>query len=470
MKKIDRQLRIGVVPTRREMFDHPQALERKRNIVAKIKGFEEKHNFTGVYIESLNDEGMLMRYDEAFLVKEQMKRERVDALFFPHCNFGQEEAVARLARDMQVPVLIWGPRDGCPDGLEWRPTDSQCGMFAGTKVLARYNVTFSYIENCGLDDAVFEEEFAQFLAVVDVIKAFRGMRVAVVSNRPKEFLSVMVNEAELLEKFDIELVPAESTLILDMVEKNLAENREGLEKLLASLEETGLDISRLGDKKYPLAAIELSLLEFAKENRCTAMSCECWQMFRSRYGIMPCFVFGDLNDKGLPAACENDIHAAIMSLMAVAARRYQMPSYVADLTIRHPENDRAELLWHCGPFAKTLKRKGTKGYIVEGGQGFYEIEHGIHSVLRFDGLRGEYYMFAGTGRGVEGPVTNGNYIWLETDNWIHWEKKFIFGPYIHHIVGIPGDVIDIMREACRYLGIHFDHANSPEFVYGLRNR
>jgi L-fucose isomerase-like protein len=462
-----KELRIGIVPTRRESFSNPMAGERKAEIIAKMKSLEGELNFTGVYIENLNEEGLLMRYGEVPAAEEIMRAGKVDALFIPHCNFGQEEAIARLAKNMGVPVLVWGPRDGVHNGLEWRPTDSQCGMFASTKVLRRYGVMYSYIENCALDDAVFEAEFARFLAVAQVIKAFRNLRVAVVSSRPKEFLSVMVNEAELLEKFDIELVPAESTVIMGMVDRQLAENQEGCDKLLASLEAAGLDLSRLGEKKRTLAAIELALMEFADLHDCTALSSDCWKLFRSQYGIAPCFIFGDLNDRGLPTACENDIHAAILSAMAIAARRYETPSYVADLTIRHPENDNAELLWHCGPFAKTLKRGGAEGYIIASGQGYYEIEHGVHSVMRFDGLGGDYYLFAGTGRGVEGPITNGNYLWLETDNWIHWEKKFMFGPYIHHVVGVPGDVTSVMREACRYLGIRFDAAESQEFVYNL---
>ena len=462
-----RNLCVGIVPTRRESFAYSKAKEQKADIISKIKSFETKMEFTGAYIEDLNDEGLLMRYDEALCVADQMRKAKVDALFFPHCNFGQEEAVARLAKELQVPVLIWGPRDEAPNGYEWRPTDSQCGMFATTKVLQRYGVTYSYIENCDLNDPVFEKEFAAFLGVAAAIKAFRHMRVAVISTRPKEFLSVMVNEAELLERFDIELVPCESTQIMDMIDDQLANNREGLEELLQSLVDAGIDLSRLGEKKYTLAAIELAIMKFAEMHHCTAVSCECWRLFRSKYDLAPCFIFGDLNDRGLPTACENDIHGAILSAMVIAANRYRTPSYIADLTIRHPENDQAELLWHCGPFAKTLKRGGTDGYIIESGQGYYEIEHGTHTMLRFDGLKGKYYLFAGTGKGVEGPVTNGNYLWLETNNWIHWEKKFIFGPYIHHVVGIPGDLTAVMKEVCRYLGIYFDDAESNEFVYDL---
>ena len=467
MKYTDRELRIGIIPTRREIFSMPEAKEQKQEILNKMRELEKSLRFTGVYIEDINEEGLIMNYDEALTVRERMLNEKVDALFIPHCNFGQEEAIARVAKDLNVPVLIWGPRDAEPDGLNMRPTDSQCGMFASTKVLQRYGVTFSYIENCALKDPVFEAEFAQFLAVANVIKVFRKMRIAVISTRPKEFMSVMVNEAELLEKFDIELVPCDSTVILDMIEKQLAGNRTGQVELLKEMEENGVDMSRLGEKKYAWAAAELALTEFALKNHCLAISCECWRFFRSKYGFMPCSIFGDLSDHGLPCTCENDVHGAILSAMALAARRFETPCYLADLTIRHPGNDNAELMWHCGPFPKSLK-KAKEGYVVEGGQGYYEIIHGEHTIMRLDGLGGKYYLFAGKGRGVEGPLTNGNYVWMETDNWVHWEKKFIFGPYIHHVVGIPGDVVAVMREVCRYLGIYFDSADSDEFVYNLR--
>jgi len=331
-------------------------------------------------------------------------------------------------------------------------------MFASTKVLGRYGVTYSYIENCRLDDPVFEDGFESFLQVVSVVKTFRNMRVAVVSARPKEFMSVMVNEAELLEKFDIEIVPAESTVITGMIDWHLANNKEGIDGQLKELADRGIDLSRLGDKKRSMAAIKLAMKEFAEKNRCVCIASECWKLFKSRYGIAPCFVFGELNDALIPTACETDVHGAVMGALAVAAKRFTVPSYVADLTIRHPEDDNVELLWHCGPFAKSLIRKNAGGYVAEGGQGFYEIEHGEQTVLRFDGARGDYFMFAGTGRGIDGPVTNGNYLWLEVDDWVRWEKKFIFGPYIHHVIGIPGDVTETMREACRYIGVTFDPA------------
>ena len=461
MKNRNKQLRVGLVPTRREAFANETTTKQKKAIVDRFRRLAAELDFEMVDIEDINEEGMLMTYRDVEAAYDKLTAAKVDALIFPHCNFGQEEAVGRLAKDMNLPVLIWGPRDGYPNGLEWRPTDSQCGMFATTKLLMHYGVTFSYIENCELESDILREELADFLAAANVVKAFRALRIARISSRPKEFLSVMVNEAELLEKYDIEIVPGEPTVILDRVDRILAEDRDRMEELLKSLTDAGLDISALGENRYPLAAIELALLDFAEDNDCNALSCECWNLFRKKYGVSPCFILGDLNDRGLPAACENDVHAAITSVMAVAAARYKTPSFVADLTIRHPENDNAELLWHCGSFAKALKKEGAKGCVIREGKGFYELEGGPVTVLRFDGNLGEYYMFAGEAKGVDGPVTNGNYLWIETDNWVKWEKKFIFGPYIHHVVGIHGSYSGIIQEACRYLGIRIDLPDMP---------
>jgi len=461
MKDQERRLKIGLVPTRREAFYNETTTRQKEAVVKKFYELSEQLDFDMVGIEDINEEGLLMTYRDVKAARQKLMAAGVDALIVPHCNFGQEEAVGRLAKDMGLPVLIWGPRDGVPNGLEWRPTDSQCGMFATTKLLMHYGVKFSYIENCELESGILVKELADFLAVVSVVKAFRALRIARISSRPKEFLSVMINEAELLEKYDIEIVPGEPTVILDKVDAILKKQPERIEALLADLVDAGLDISALGEKRYSLAAIELALMDFAKENCCNAISCECWNLFRKKYGVSPCFILGDLNDRGIPAACENDVHAAITSVMAVAAARYQSPSFVADLTIRHPDNDNGELLWHCGSFAKRLKKKGVDGYITEQGKGFYELEGGDITVLRFDGMNGKYYLFAGEAKGIDGPITNGNYLWIETEDWVKWEKKFIFGPYIHHVVGIPGNFVEIMKEACRYLDIQIDLPDMP---------
>ena len=127
--------------------------------------------------------------------------------FFPHCNFGTEYEVARLAKELNVPVLLWGPRDERPDENGVRLRDSQCGVIATGKVLRRFQIPFTYMTNCRLNDLQFEKGIRDFQAVCNVVKTFRNMRILQISTRPFDFWSTMCNEGELLEKFNIQLSP-----------------------------------------------------------------------------------------------------------------------------------------------------------------------------------------------------------------------------------------------------------------------
>lgn len=59
-------------------------------------------------INDISSDGLL--HDDADRVKiaEKFKAVGVDGLFVPHTNFGTEYEAARLAKDMNVPVLLWG--------------------------------------------------------------------------------------------------------------------------------------------------------------------------------------------------------------------------------------------------------------------------------------------------------------------------------------------------------------------------
>lgn len=75
-------------------------------------------------------------------------------------------------------------------------------------------------------------------------------------------------------------------------------------------------------------------------------------------GLCPCVVLGEMADNGMPLSCETDINGAITLAILRACNLFEESEFLADLTIRHPQNDNAELLWHCGPFPYSLKRWG----------------------------------------------------------------------------------------------------------------
>lgn len=441
---------LGVVPTRRNMFDRTAAMENKKQIWEKVNELKDD-NVELVSMDWLNDDGFLCRTEDVGQVLEFLRQAKVDALFMPHCNFGCEEVVAKLGKALNKPVLLWGPRDETPPAdFADRQADTQCGLFASSKALLRYGVPFTYIENCKVTDAAFEQGFKDFVRVASVVKAFRNMRIGQVCVRPKPFLSVMVNESELVERFGIEVIPISSTEILSTVQNILERKPEKLHKLVEDITHK-VDCSTMSAEMLNnIAALELAFLETAEHYELSAIASECWSTFAHHLGIRPCFVFGDTTDRGLPVSCETDIHGAITSVLVTAAAMGETPNFLADLTIRHPQNDNGELLWHCGPFPKSLVKEGATPSLVKC-VGQWELKGGDITLARFDALKGEYRLFADEAKGIDGPSTNGNYLWIETHDWVKWEKKFIYGPYIHHVAAIHGKYAGVLHEACKYM-------------------
>ena len=62
-------------------------------------------------------------------------------------------------------------------------------------------------------------------------------------------------------------------------------------------------------------------------------------------------------------------------------------------------------------------------------------------------------MLLGKAKGVDGPKGMGTYLWDEVENIKRLEAKIVEGPYIHHCVGIHKDVVPVLYEACKYMGI-----------------
>jgi len=446
-------VRIGFLPTRRNIFSKEAAGETKREVEAWLKA----GGYDYVNLDWLNGEGLIYSGMDAAKVAERFAAEKVDAVFALHCNFGTEDAVAKVTAKLGKPVLLWGPRDDAPDESGYRLRDTQCGMFATSKVLSRFGVKFNYITNSGLNDDVFKRGFDCFLSTAAVVKAFNNLRVGQLGPRPPAFWSVIFNEGELLEKFKIETVPYTIVELAERVNDLIKEDGPSLGEEAEMIRgKVGyVEFDDATQKKH--AALKLALREWAEENDLSAISMQCWSALQTALGVAPCFINGELTGEGLPIICETDIHGAVSSIIAQAAARGSSATFLADLTIRHPQNDNAELLWHCGNFPHCLHRENefnafnTHFNMPLAGAGDFELRRGDVTMCRFDGMNGRYNLLFGYGHAVSGPKNKGTYLWMEVKDWPLWEEKFIYGPYIHHCAGVYGSYAPALYEACKYI-------------------
>ncbi len=454
-------LNLGFVPTRRKLFNIEEAIRYKKLTKEKTKEILENFNEIDIYdIDWANEEGLLFDESDLERVINYLKEKAIDALFFPHCNFGSEDLVGKVAKALGVPVLLWGPRDDPPNDEGIRARDTQCGLFATSKVLRRMNIPFTYITNSWLDSDIFRDGLLDFVRVANVVKNFKDLKILQISTRPGAFWTMMANEGELLERFGIQLVPVTIYDLKLRMDSVISKTPEKVDDVINYINKNFKREDYVKDEHIrKIATLKVAMKEMAEEVGAKAIAIQCWTSLQDLVGLVPCLANAMLTDEGLPVVCETDIHGAVGAIIGQSVAMGRNPIFFADLTVRHPKNENAELLWHCGPFPPSLAKPGTEmviggHYLMAGkpfGLGNWEIRGGDVTILRFDGDHGEYRLLIGQAKGTEGPYVKGTYLWIEVSDWPIWENTIINGPYVHHVIGIHGRYKKPLQEVTKYI-------------------
>lgn len=459
------KLKIGILPIRRWIKEPPKrigifqsdyAVDNKNECLKYIYDNYADSETEFVDIEWLNDEGLLFLDNDCNAVADYFKKQEIDALFIINCNFGNENCAGLVAKQLNVPTLLWGPRDRNFTN-DIRYTDTQCGLFAMSKQLKRNNVKFSYIENCDITAPAFDKGLKQFFGVACMVKNFKNMRILQVGTRVKPFKSIMYNELELCEKFGVDILTINlAEAVIDL--KNIYETQqEKLNEDLIKLKDQ-FDCGTLDDEYLKkMLAIVYYYENLAKDNNCNIISSECWTGITVGWGANPCLAMCLLADRDIYVTCEWDIHMTITNILLLSASRGKEKPIQGEFTCRNPFNENSELLWHCGPFPLKYKAEGEKPYLYNTKPSF-RLADGEYTIARFQAEKGKYYMLGGKFETCVGPKTFGTYMWAQFKDLPKLEKKLIEGPYIHHMTEIPGDYVEYLKEFTKYIDeVEFDN-------------
>ncbi len=455
-------VKVGLVPLRRDVTPRPgifnweKAEARCAEAVRHIKKEFATAHISFVDLEGINEAGVLYSEQDLPAVIGRLRQQEVDAVWLLPGNFGNEEAAGAVAKAIGKPVLLWGPQDDSflPDGTRY--TDTQCGLFGISKMLQRLGVPFTYIENCPLRDGRLRQGFLRFAGVACAVKNLTGLRVAQVGMRPKPFCSVIYNEGQLMEEFGVQVVPVNLAVINDKYQRILTQRApelaRGAQELRAKYEVDELSAPQL----EKIWAFVLLYQEIFEEYRVSAVSAECWTAMQLMVGAMPCTAYGILADMGYIIGCETDTHATITQVLLKSLAFGEKKPFLGEFTTRHPSNRNTELLWHCGPFAYSLHRRGEACKCVNMRE-WFQVEEGHYTAARIDQDHGRYTILAAECDSAEGPYTFGTYLWAKFDDLDKLERRLVEGPYIHHFSEIEGSYTEAIREVCKYLpALHFD--------------
>lgn len=446
---------LGLCPIGKFVFSHEDAVRFKGMIRERLDRWKIRY----VDLETVLPDGMVRDQKHVAPVVRYFQEQRIDALFIPHCNFGTEGAAAMIAKKCAVPTLLWGPRDEAPLADGSRLRDTLCGMMATSGVLNTLRVPFTYIENCRIDDEPFRQGVERFIRAAQVVTTLKTMKIGQIGQRIDFFWSTVVNEADLLERFGVQILPIDAANLMRAIHERVAAQRVKYQAELAEFRKW-IAFNHFPDEESIFAnfAFRDILVEIAQREDLDAFCFQTFDSFPAEFKNFLCLGCALVDDAGYPVAPESDLYGAMSSVLLEAASGSNEPSFLPDITIRHPENDNAALLWHVdAPLSLRAPDSPVKidlPWILKGmatGQLFFKLKEGPLTLCRFAGAAGDYRLGCGEGHTVSGPYTQNFHAWIQVDNWPAWERQLISGPYIHHCSCSYGHCADVLEEAARYL-------------------
>ncbi|MDD2374382.1 MAG: hypothetical protein PHQ55_07220 [Eubacteriales bacterium] len=267
-------------------------------------------------------------------------------------NFSDENGAVTALQDAGVPILIQAYPDELDKmGFEFR-RDAYCGKFSIEDVFHQYGIPYTVFKPHvvhPLTDA-FKQNMSDFAAVCRVVKGMKRLTIGCFGARTTAFKTVRFDEITLqkygitVESFDL------SALIYEMDRK-----QDDDPMVLAKIKrlKSYTDFSKVPSQKtIYLAKLGVILDEYMEKYNLDALTLRCWEELQSFYGIAPCVLLSELNDRRIVASCEVDLCSAIsMQAMQLASG---MPTACVDWNNNYGEDQDKVILFHCGPIAETL--------------------------------------------------------------------------------------------------------------------
>ena len=359
------QLKLGFVPASRAMFDQQLAVSVRGACIAAMSdaGIQAVVPDSG-----LTKNGLVQSLDDAGKVGRLFDDEGVAGVVIGALNFGEEipAAIAATHGAADRPVMLFGIGEEGELTREGARRDAFCGLISIATALRHREAKFAFPRTAvGFPDAKgFAGALAEFRDACRGVSAVRGAVYGQFGPRPANFETCAFDELSLMRKLGIRVVPVPLTTLFAKAgyarEKSVRETYARMEEQVDRTGVSDLDLSRM-------ARLEVVLTEMVEENGLDGLGLQCWTSIQEDYGISPCFVMSRLTDRGIPCACEVDIHGVLsMHLLSAVAG---MPAGLADWNNRHTSEPDIFSAWHCGVFPSSMaggpRRLGFHNILAE---------------------------------------------------------------------------------------------------------
>ena len=380
-------------------------------------------------------------------------------------NFGDETGAIAALRDAGVPILV----QAYPDELDKMSPDLRrdafCGKFSIMDVFKQYGLPFTALppHTAHPSSAAFAGNVDYFDRLCRVTNGLRRMTLGAVGARTTAFKTVRIDELALqragvtVETFDLsDIFPRVNSL-------RASDPR--LRAKAALLKGCACWTAAPAKSLQTLARLAVVLDGLVEECKLDAIALRCWTEMQQQLGISPCVVLGEMNERGVAAACEVDLgNAVMMRALGLAAGA---PPACLDWNNNYADAPDKCVLFHCGPVPRSLMAgpgviadHAILANAVGKGRGFGCNTGRIAAMpFTFGSLMtedGRVRTYLGEGRFTDDPIPPDFFGCAGVAEIPDLQTKLQTIGYLghrHHVSVAPGRVAAPVREAFeRYLG------------------
>jgi L-fucose isomerase-like protein len=276
-------------------------------------------------------------------------------------NFADETGAVAALKEADVPILVQAYPDELGKMAPALRRDAFCGKFSIMDVFYQYGLPFTALKPHAVHPKT--KTFAQNVDVFDricrVVAGMKDMVVGAIGARTTAFKTVRIDELAL-QRHGITMETLDMSDVFARLEALKSSSREVREKASLMKKYTSW-------KGVPKAAFDrivklgVVLDTVVEEHRMDAVALRCWVELQQQLGISPCVLLSEMNERGVPAACEVDVGNAV----TMHALRLASGTVAACLDWNNNYGDEQDkcILFHCGPVPHSMM--AAKGRVAD---------------------------------------------------------------------------------------------------------
>lgn len=279
-------------------------------------------------------------------------RREIDGVILCLPNFGDENGAVAALRDARLPILVHAYPDSLKEMDPSRRRDAFCGKLSVLDCFCQNKIKFTALKPHVVhpSSAAFARNIDHFARVCRVVRGMKSLTIGALGARTTAFKTVRIDEVTLqghgitVETLDLSDIFARMKA-LDAGDARIQAKAARLQSYTSwkSVPETAFqNLVRLG------VVIDGIVAEMAMD----AISLRCWLEIQQAFGVSPCVLLSEMNDRGVPAACELDIGSALM-MYALQQASGEVTACL-DWNNNYDDDENKCILFHCGPVPRQM--------------------------------------------------------------------------------------------------------------------